>query len=358
MANKIITFIFQRPSILPVGGFKVVYEYANRCVRDGYKVNIVYDMFYYSRDASLFEKIKQLIRYTITQFTGHYSGRRWFNLDNRVKECFTRSMRYEDVPKSDVYVATAVDTSVYVNTYPVEKSRKLYFVQGYENWNISDEELRKTYHYDMKIVVISHWLKQIMNEEGVDSLLIPNGFDFKYYEMTVPIERKDKFTITMLYHGDERKGIKYGLKALEIVKSYYPNIKVNMFGTPVRPKNLPSWYEYHQSPDKHTINRLYNEGAIFLATSLVEGWGLTVGEAMICGEAVVCTEIDGFKEMCSNGVNALMVPIKDSEKLAESVMSLINNDELRMSLAKHGNNDIRKFDWETSFKLFKAEING
>ena len=42
MQEKIITFILPRTGETPIGGFKVVYEYANRLVEDGYTVNIVY----------------------------------------------------------------------------------------------------------------------------------------------------------------------------------------------------------------------------------------------------------------------------------------------------------------------------
>ena len=38
----IITFILPRTGEEPIGGFKVVYEYANRLAKDGYHINIVY----------------------------------------------------------------------------------------------------------------------------------------------------------------------------------------------------------------------------------------------------------------------------------------------------------------------------
>ena len=44
MDKKSITFIFHQPSLLPVGGFKIVYEYANRLAKDGYEVHLVYAM--------------------------------------------------------------------------------------------------------------------------------------------------------------------------------------------------------------------------------------------------------------------------------------------------------------------------
>ena len=39
---KSIDFLFPHPAAGPTGGYKVVYEYANRLANDGYGVHIVY----------------------------------------------------------------------------------------------------------------------------------------------------------------------------------------------------------------------------------------------------------------------------------------------------------------------------
>ena len=41
MRKKIITFLLPGPSKKPVGGYKIVYEYANCLINDNYDVNIV-----------------------------------------------------------------------------------------------------------------------------------------------------------------------------------------------------------------------------------------------------------------------------------------------------------------------------
>ena len=40
--TKSVTFLLPHTGKNPVGGYKVVYEYANRLVNRGYKVNVVY----------------------------------------------------------------------------------------------------------------------------------------------------------------------------------------------------------------------------------------------------------------------------------------------------------------------------
>ena len=40
--NRSVIFLFAALGRNPVGGYKVVYEYANRLAKDGYKVGIEY----------------------------------------------------------------------------------------------------------------------------------------------------------------------------------------------------------------------------------------------------------------------------------------------------------------------------
>lgn len=354
---KTITFIFPSPGVNPTGGYKVAYEYANRLIADGYKVNIVYAGSVFWAQKTPYYKATNCIRY-IQRWLKGYSCRNWFPLDKRVREVFALSLNFRHVPKSYIYIATSPYTAMYVKDYPVNPNKKFYLIQDYENWgNVTDEILRSTYHYDLQKIVISTWLGKIMQEENVRYALIPNGFDFEYFKLTIPINEKNKFKVSMLYHKMERKGCVYGLKALNIVKQSIPSLEVEMFGTPERPESLPAWIHYTQRPDKEKHNYIYNDCAIYIGCSTIEGWGLTVGEAMICGAAVACTDNLGYQEMARDGETALLSPIEDSQALAENIIRLIEDDELRFRIAENGNKLIQQFTWDDSYKKLKDTLN-
>lgn len=204
-----------------------------------------------------------------------------------------------------------------------------------------------------KNIVISSWLGNRVKKSGADYTLIKNGFDFNYFKLTNPIETRNPFHISMLYHWSSRKGCDFGLAALKKLKIKYPQLSATFFGTPNPPEDLPEWIEYCQKPDKDTHNRIYNESAIYLAPSLQEGWGLTVGEAMICGCAIVCTDTLGFKEMVVDGENGLIAPIGNAEALADKMESLLKDDCLRQEIAKRGNASIQQFTWDDSYNKLK-----
>lgn len=339
----------------PIGGHKVVYQHANFLSQNGYLVYIVNNVFAPSNKGFVFETLRKIhaaLRFISRGLQNKLSCRTWFNLAPSIKEVRVWDYHFSHMPRVDCYIATDATTSPFLESYPVPSENKFYFVQGYENWNMSEEQLRNTYHFHCKILVISQWLKRIMEEEGVSCRVVPNGYDSSEFSLTIPIEKKDSHRISMLYHQDEQKNIGLGLKALDLVHEQIPDIQVSMFGVYDEPQGLPSYIKYTQCPDRATHNSLNNSAAIFIGTSNVEGWGLTVLEAMACGQAVACTNNEGYLEMAVHDVNALVSPINDSDALAKNIISLIQDDALRSRLAKEGLRTATNYTIDKSNQLF------
>ncbi len=353
-----ICFVLPHPADGPTGGYKVVYEYANRFAADGIKVHIVYSGSIFWTKKPIRFKLSNCVRYVQHIIQG-YSGRKWFPLDRHVREHLTLSMNYRHVPKADVYVATSPYTAWYINEYPIEPKRKFYLIQDYENWGPGLAEiLEKTYHMQLNKIVISSWLQKLLSDRyNEESTLIQNGFDFSKFHITIPPSQKNKFNISALYHTMDRKRCGDTVAALMIVKNKLPQLTVSMFGVPQRPTELPEWFRYYQMPDVETHNRINNEAAIFVSASEIEGWGLTVGEAMICGQAVCCTDNDGHKEMAIHERTALLSPIRNPNALAMNVIRLLEDDSLRLSIAAEGYKFIKRFTWDDSYHKFKLLIN-
>lgn len=357
---KKILFLLPGAAGIPTGGYKVVFEYCNRLAADGYKVGVMYPSCCRGLHRVGFRVwCKALLRFIIYSILPRYTARGWFPLDRRVKEYWVWSLRERNVPKADVYVATAVQTAYYLARYKrISPSCKFYFIQHFEDWGNSSREFAlASYHFNLRKWVIARWLEQIVEQEGEDSVLIPNGFEFTQFHITINPEARKKSRVCMLYHSLAWKGCADGFAALELVRKKCPDLRVTLFGVPPCPEGLPDWYEYHQRPAREEHRRLYNEAAIFLGTSHSEGWGLTVGEAMACGCAVVCTDNPGYREMAEDGKTALIAPVGDSQALAECIIRLIEDDDLRLRIARAGHENILRFTWDRSYAILKKEVN-
>jgi len=350
---KRIVFLFPLGKNIPTGGLKVVYDYINKLVTDGHHVTIVYAAYFKSTDQTIRRRIKAVAKYVYAKLFFRNKGYTWYDNKPQIEEIFVWKIQYNVLPKADIYVATAVCTAPYVSELPVDKNKKFYFIQDYESFVVPDDKfIRWTYRLPLQKIVISKWLQEIVSKEGEESIVIPNGFDASKYKLTFPIEKKDKYLISMLYHINERKDIGVGIAAVILAKKQIPQLKLVMFGAYAKPENLPSWISYYRTPSPEKHLEINNKAAIYVGCSKIEGWGLTVGEAMLCGQAVACTDIDGYKEMATDGLNALMSPVGDAEALAVNIVRLVNDDELRYRLAKKGLETIKAFDLEKSSKMF------
>ncbi|HEX6107753.1 MAG TPA: glycosyltransferase [Gemmatimonadales bacterium] len=78
--------------------------------------------------------------------------------------------------------------------------------------------------------------------------------------------------------------------------------------------------------------------------SLWEGTPLTVFEAMAMHRPIVSTTTDGLSEVLRDGENALLVPPRDSSRLATGVLELLDRPELAAALATRAGEDSRRFD--------------
>ena len=345
----------------PVGGYKIVYEYANKFVAEGYNVSIIYPYVSanYNIGKNLVSKIKFILGFCIRKLKRTLFPNEWFKLDSKIKKKHISKFTDKYIKKFNKYtiIATAIRTAFELNdAKTIPTKQKYYFIQDFESWGISDEEVYNSYRLPLKKITIAPWLQERVKQVGHDALLIPNGFDFEYFKLTNPIEKRCPTEVAMLYHEDDRKRCVDSMAALEEVKKKIPDLHVTMFGTPERPSNLPEWFTYYQCPDRETHNAVYNNAAIFVAASKAEGFGLTVGEAMICGCSITCTNNGGFSCMAIHDKTALLSPVFDVESLAHNIITLIKDDNLRIRLAKTGNEYIKQFTWEQAFNLFKKAI--
>ncbi|UCF78662.1 MAG: glycosyltransferase family 4 protein [Candidatus Eiseniibacteriota bacterium] len=89
----------------------------------------------------------------------------------------------------------------------------------------------------------------------------------------------------------------------------------------------------------------FRRSDIFVLPSLWEGQGIVFLEAAASGLPVVATDIPGVCGMLEHGVNALLVPPRDSLALAREIERLAASSGLRQRLASEGLRRVRGYDW-------------
>ena len=349
-----ICFVLPKAESKAIGGFKIVYEYANRLIQRGHEVYL------------LFLNTNYLKRFYIPRFIKKAyfdcETRRqpvWFQLDTEVIKVSDYSKKKVEklYRECDVVIATAVKTARYVAEY-FKTDNKIYFIQGRENWSLTDEQVDDTYRLGLKNVVISQWLKQIVDKaSGGDSVLIPNPIDIEKYKIINPIENRIRYSIGCLYNPNPCKGFDNAFRVMEKLKASFPEMgRGIIFGAYERPKSLPNWIKYVKNATQEETIDIYNNISVFLCSSIDEGYGLTGLESMACGCALCSTGYAAVHEYAEDGRNCLLSTVGDVDAQTENVSRLFNDNSLRIKIATEAVKSVEKFSWDIAINKFEELI--
>lgn len=346
---KKIAFVLPVPNMKIIGGYKVVYEYANYICEQGYDVSLIYN----SHDGKNSKKIPRCIVYLIRFIVGKF-GPKWFPIDRRIHKKVYKNYEQEIFREYDVVIATATETAEYVNK---ANTKKIYFVQGFENWGRSAEAVYETYGYDMEIITISKWLHKIISNYSKREVhYIPNGINRRIFAEQIAFERRKKYSIAMLYHDDDRKGCDLGIKILNRLKEKYAELEAYLFGFPKRCEKWPEWIHYYHNASPQEVSECINQARVFLCTSRQEGFGLTGLESIFCGCVLVTTDCYGIREYATEK-NSFLCMIDAEEQIFDCVCEAFDNEKVCKEKKATCNELIEKFDEIEAKKRFLEVVD-
>lgn len=348
-----ITFILPGFSRFPVGGFQIVYHYANYLAKKGYDVQIVHAMFLPTQPIP---NTAMLAKYQVKQMMAALGlFKPWFKFDQRVSVINKGKLSINDIRDADRVIATAWETAEFVSQLPRKCGKKYYFIQHYEIWG-GKSRVDATWKLPLHKIVIATWLKNKAIEFGETADLVPNFVEHQNFYLTENIKDR-KSVVSMLYSEHAVKGSKDGIEALRLIKNKYKNVQIKLFGVFNQPKNLPDGTEYYKNPSRQTLrDEIYNKSAIYVFPSVSEGWGLTATEAMACGAALCSTNNGGVDDFGFEGESALISPVKSPKELFNNIDRLLANSELRINLAQNGKEIVDQLTLDNSGALFERAI--
>ena len=356
-----ITVILPGPGCTPVGGYKVIYEYANGLAKRGHEVNIIHPARM-RQDEQMLRILLKSIRYLQRRLDGSFRPDSWFPMDQRVTLLWVPSLHQRHIPNADVVVATAWQTAEWVHSYGTEKGVKYYLIHDYEHYMTADSETRErigaTYKGDIHNIVTSPAGVEMLKACGTDvDAYIPNGIDFGTFKLKADFGSEQRRAIGFPSRPEKFKGTRDAVAALDNVrKKIGDNITAWSFGGP-KPDYFPSWIRYYERPSDELLCDLYNSSAIFVTASHYEGWGLPGAEAMACGAALVSTEHGGVRAYAEHGRTALLSAPKDNDALVGNICRLLESPNLRQNMAQAGYQHIQQFTWEKATDALEAVLS-
>lgn len=97
---------------------------------------------------------------------------------------------------------------------------------------------------------------------------------------------------------------------------------------------------------REEVVALYHGCKFFVLPSRVEPFGIVNLEAMAAGKAIVATNTYGVPEIVKDGYNGLLVVPKDPDALAQGMIRLLDDPDLRVRLGENGQQFVKQFSWD------------
>jgi glycosyltransferase involved in cell wall biosynthesis len=95
---------------------------------------------------------------------------------------------------------------------------------------------------------------------------------------------------------------------------------------------------------------------VFVLASRHETHSIAVLEAMAAGKAIVVTDIPAFEGVIEHRRNGLVVPFADETALADAIVELLGDDDLRKRLALAAREDARLYDSHDTARRFEQQL--
>ena len=351
-----IAFILPGNNDTPVGGYKIIYQYANELMDLGHEVTIAFMYHPYSKKILKVKKLELSLKKYFGR-KGNSQNVSWFSLNNDIK-IVQNLIEQDSLLHYDKVIATSPETATLLFGFSDKVGEKYYFIQNYEIWNLGEKKLKQTYLLPLKKIVIAKWLgEEVYKVTKQYPTQVPNFYDHSIFYIDKQIEKRQN-VVTLLNHGEPTKRTEFGLRVLEKVKQQIPDLEVYLFGTGEKPIGLPNYVQYFQKPSQDQLrSKLYGEAKVYLMPTVLEGWSLTGMEAMASGAVVVGSDIGGLRDYITNDIEGKLVDMNNFDQYVNEVIHFLNDEESRVEYAKRALHSVEKHDINNSVQILLAALS-
>jgi len=205
-----------------------------------------------------------------------------------------------------------------------------------------------------KIVTISEGIREVLRGAGVtdDKLVcVPSAVDTERYRPACAHEEfrrtfgleEGQRVLAVIAQLIPRKGHAVLFDALPAVLARHPNLRVLVFGQGpllaglrqrVGELGLDTTVRFEGF--RTDLDRILPCLDLVVHPALMEGLGVSLLEAAACGVPIVACGTGGIPEIVHHGVNGYLVKPGDSQTLADTVVTLLNQPELMNAFRQAG----------------------
>jgi glycosyltransferase involved in cell wall biosynthesis len=208
-------------------------------------------------------------------------------------------------------------------------------------------------------ICASECIRQMLLADGVEperAVTVHEGVDIDHIDAAPPADVRAAF---WLPHGAPlvgnvaalvpHKGQRYLVEAAALVVRRMPDARFLIVGDGELRATLEQAVRREQL-EKHVIFTGFRPDVLslikgfdlFVMSSVTEGLGTSLLDAMAASRAVVATRTGGIPEVVVDGETGLLVPPRDAHALAEAIIRLLGDESLRAAFGRAGRQRVER----------------
>lgn len=217
-----------------------------------------------------------------------------------------------------------------------------------------------------KIIAVSNYTKnQVINTYDTDPnniCTIYNGIDLYGYDFSEEeiLKTKKQFNLdnatTLLFVGrvnDPRKGLSFLLYSLrQVLNNFNVNLIIVGKGDQTEARKLSEFLGISNNVlftgfvNENDLKKYYSLCDIYVCPSKLEGFGLTILEAMAASKPIVATNVGAIPEIIENRVNGILVESENIDHMTNAICTFIQNINFAKDIGKFNERQVvQKFSW-------------
>ena len=217
------------------------------------------------------------------------------------------------------------------------------------------------------IALTEHMKKEMQKISAKEISVIPNGIDIDRFNDSSPKFSESSDT-KIIFVGNLRleKGLSYLIEAMRYITKKDINSRLLIVGEGPQKENLEKLVTKLNINDIVTFSGkvateevpVYLKNSdIFTLPSLQEGFPNVLLEAMASGLPVVATDVNGINEIIEDCKNGFLVRPQNSKEIAEKILLLLEDNELRKRISKQNMKKASKYSWKQTVQMLENVYN-
>ena len=169
--------------------------------------------------------------------------------------------------------------------------------------------------------------------------IIKNGINIQQYDVEREILSKKDINIVSIGRLIDLKNHMLLLLALKKIKDNKLlkdfNLKLKIYGDGVLKEELCSFVEKNNLSNcfimgsTNDVPTVLKQADIYVLSSKIEGYSISLIEAMVSGIAIICTDVGGNSEIITNNKNGIIIESGNVNELCDALVRLVQDVELR-----------------------------